>query len=364
MRIKTTNIKSSITQLVQEHDLPDTALKDLIETDDPAVQETLSAEARKTATRIYGNEIYPRGLIEFTSYCQNDCYYCGLRKSNVHAERYRLTRKEILECCRTGYDLGFRTFVLQGGDDPAFSDDIICRIVTEIRNRFPDCAITLSIGEKTRESYLRYFHAGANRYLLRHETADPAHYRQLHPGAMRLEHRKQCLFDLKEIGYQTGCGIMVGSPGQTTECLIEDLRFMQQLQPHMIGIGPFIACEHTPFAHKPDGTLEQTLRMLSILRLMFPDVLLPATTALGTISPTGREQGILAGANVVMPNLSPVGVRKKYQLYNGKICTGEEAAECRGCLQGRMEIIGYRLVMSRGDHPSLHRQCQRKENDG
>ena len=313
-------------------------------------EEYLYEQARQAREEIYGKDVYLRGLIEFTNYCKNDCYYCGIRKSNCKANRYRLTKEQILNCCRQGYELGFRTFVLQGGEDGYYTDEKICEIVAEIRKEHPDCAITLSIGEKSYDSYKAYYEAGAERYLLRHETADPAHYRMLHPESLSLEHRKKCLFDLKEIGYQVGCGIMVGSPGQIPEYLVEDLLFMKELQPHMIGIGPFIAHKDTPFAKEPSGTLDDTLHLLGILRLMFPHVLLPATTALGTIHPMGREKGILAGSNVVMPNLSPVEVRGKYLLYDGKICTGDEAAECRMCMQRRIETVGYQVKISRGDY--------------
>ena len=298
---------------------------------------------------VYGTDVYLRGLIEISSWCKNNCYYCGIRRDNAKAERYRLSRESILRCCEAGYALGYRTFVLQGGEDPWYTDERVCDIVKAIRAGYPDCAITLSIGEKSRESFQAFFDAGADRYLLREETADPAHYRSLHPESMSCENRKRCLWDLKDIGYQVGCGIMVGSPGQTPENVLADLRFMQALGPHMIGIGPFIPHRDTPFAGSAPGTLEDTLHLLGILRLMFPHALIPATTALGTIHPLGREMGIRAGANVVMPNLSPTDVRGKYLLYDGKICTGDEAAECRRCMEMRMERIGYHVRVSRGD---------------
>lgn len=322
----------------------------LLKTEDGKLIEELSSRARKTSRLTYGNKIYIRGLIEFTNYCRNDCYYCGIRKSNRQAQRYRLTQEEILSCCGEGYELGFRTFVLQGGEDPYFTDEKICALVSEIKKRYPDCAITLSIGEKSKESYEAYFDAGADRYLLRHETADAAHYGKLHPAELSWENRRRCLLDLKEIGFQTGCGFMVGSPQQTVETLYKDLMFIRELQPQMVGIGPFIPQKDTPFGGETAGTLEMTLRLLSIIRLLHPTVLLPATTALGTIHPKGREKGILAGANVVMPNLSPVSVREKYKLYDNKICTGDEAAECRFCMQRRMESIGYEVVTDRGDY--------------
>jgi len=325
----------------------------LLENQTPEATAYLFDRARAGRHGVYGTDVYMRGLIEFTNYCKNDCYYCGIRKSNRDADRYRLTKSQILECCAAGHELGFRTFVLQGGEDPFYTDDKIADIVRSIKKAHPDCAVTLSIGEKSRDSYQAYFDAGAERYLLRHETANDAHYKRLHPQGMSLDNRKQCLFDLKEIGYQVGCGFMVGSPYQTNECLADDLLFIRELDPHMVGIGPFIPHSSTPFAAHPAGTLEQTLFLLGIIRLMLPRVLLPATTALGTIHPLGREQGILAGANVVMPNLSPVGVRKKYMLYDNKICTGDEAAECRRCIHGRMQRIGYDLVVSRGDYKAI-----------
>ena len=340
-------MNSLVEKLKNTRDLSDIELKTLIESDE--YDEELRQAADAVRRERYGDAVFLRGLIEISSYCKNNCLYCGLRAGNPHAERYRLSREEILSCCEEGYALGYRTFVLQGGEDPYFTDDRICEIVSEIRMRYPDCAITLSLGEKSRESYERYYKAGANRYLLRHETADPAHYARLHPENMSCENRKRCLYDLKEIGYQVGSGFMVGSPYQTTENLIADLRFLQELQPDMIGIGPYITQKDTPFCDMKSGTAELTLRMLSILRLMFPYALLPSTTALGTIHPLGREMGLRAGGNVVMPNLSPVSVRKKYAIYDDKICTGEESAQCRGCLERRIESAGYRAVTDRGD---------------
>ena len=325
----------------------DNELVRLISTDE--YDEKLRIRADEVRRSIYGNDVYIRGLIEFTSYCRRNCLYCGLRRENER-ERYRLTDEQIMDCCETGYSLGFRTFVLQGGEDAFFDDLHICRIVSGIKERFPDCAVTLSLGEKPRESYLAYKKAGADRYLLRHETADLAHYKKLHPPEMSLENRMRCLFDLKELGYQTGTGFMVGSPFQTAENIVSDLRFMQKLQPEMIGIGPFIPAAGTPFAGYPAGELSLTLRLISIIRLMFPNALIPSTTALGTIHPNGREMGLAAGANVVMPNLSPTSVRKLYSIYDNKICTGDEAAECRRCLENRITAAGYRIVTDRGDH--------------
>lgn len=313
-------------------------------------EEYAALRARAIADSIYGKDIYIRGLIEFTNICKNNCLYCGIRRDNKAAERYRLSKEEILSCCKDGYELGFRTFVLQGGEDPYYDDDRMVDLVATIRSAYPDCAITLSIGEKSYKSYERFFEAGADRYLLRHETADEAHYGKLHPKEMGVEHRKECLRALKDIGYQVGCGFMVGSPYQTEKELAKDFLFIHELKPHMVGIGPFIPHQETPFAKESQGTLEQTLFLLSLIRIMEKNVLLPATTALATIDPRGREKGILAGANVVMPNLSPKSVRKKYDLYDGKVCTGEEAAECRQCLEKRVESVGYQVVVNRGDY--------------
>ena len=343
------NIREIVDKVKRRQDITLEEFRVIMETASKEEMDYLASTAREVADSIYGKNVYVRGLIEFTNYCRNDCYYCGIRRSNKEAERYRLTEEQIMECCQMGYELGFRTFVLQGGEDPYFTDDRICEIIRNIKNRYEDCAITLSIGEKSRASYERYFEAGADRYLLRHETANECHYRKLHPAELSLENRKRCLWNLKEIGYQVGAGFMVGSPGQTMETLYEDMRFIKELEPHMVGIGPFIPQHSTPFKGEKAGTLEETLKLLSIIRLIHPKVLLPATTALGTIHPMGREKGILAGANVVMPNLSPVSVRKKYELYDNKICTGDEAAECKNCLQSRMEKIGYTITVDRGD---------------
>ena len=340
-------------RLRQEKKLDRNEMIQLLETANREDREYLAAQAREVREKIYGKDVFVRGLIEFTNICRNDCYYCGIRKSNEKVERYRLTPEEILSCAKEGYELGFRTFVLQGGEDGWFTKERVASIVRELKKQFPDCAVTLSIGERTKEEYECFREAGADRYLLRHETADDAHYRKLHPQEMKLKNRKECLFTLRELGYEVGAGFMVGSPGQGPEQLAQDMEFIYELKPHMVGIGPFVPAAGTPFADKAQGSLELTLFLLSLLRLQEKKVLLPATTALGTIHPLGREMGIRAGANVVMPNLSPVAVRKKYALYDHKICTGEEAAECRGCLNRRMESIGYRIVTDRGDSPYI-----------
>ena len=342
-------ITDLIGKLRETHSLAEEEYAQLIRERTPESAQLLAELAVAERKRIYGNDVYIRGLIEFTNICRNDCLYCGLRRSNTDLPRYRLTPEEILSCADDGYQLGFRTFVLQGGEDGHFTDGVLIPVIREIKKRYPDCAVTLSLGERSRESYRALFDAGADRYLLRHETADPAHYARLHPPEMSFDRRMQCLSELKEIGYQVGCGFMVGSPGQTERELAKDLKFIETFRPDMCGIGPFIPHHQTPFRNEPAGSAELTCFLLSVIRLMLPAVLLPATTALGTVHPRGREMGILAGANVVMPNLSPGNVRKQYELYDNKICTGEESAQCRGCLEMRMESIGYRTVTARGD---------------
>lgn len=316
----------------------------------PRGEEELFRLARETARRQFGRAVYTRGLIEWSNVCANDCLYCGIRRSNGRAARYRLSREDILACCERGWEWGFRTFVLQGGEWPSGEEDrFLAEVVEEIRRRFPRCAVTLSVGERERAVYRRFYEAGATRYLLRHETADPDHYRQLHPASMSLERRKQCLWDLKDLGFQVGTGFMVGSPGQTAAHLARDLEFIQELQPHMVGIGPFVPHRDTPFRNARAGGLEDTVRLIAVLRLMLPAALIPATTALGTIAPDGREQGILAGANVVMPNLSPAAARESYTLYDNKLSTGAEGGEGRALLARRLAAIGYTLSDSRGD---------------
>ena len=339
-----------IDKFMRQHSLTEDEYLELLQHwQDSDVVKRLSEEAVKLRKQHYGDKVFTRGLIEFTNYCRNNCYYCGIRRDNRNIGRYRLDCGEILECCRDGYALGYRTFVLQGGEDPYYTDSRMAEIIREIKKNFPDCAVTLSIGEKSYESYKLFREAGADRYLLRHETADDSLYSSLHPDEMKLETRRQCLYDLKKLGYQVGAGFMVGPPGQKLEHLAKDLVFLQELHPQMVGIGPFIPHHDTVYADKEAGSVELTLFLLSVVRIMLPKVMLPATTALGTMDPVGREKGLNAGANVVMPNLSPVKNRKMYELYDNKICTGEEAAECRGCLGMRVEAAGYRLVEERGD---------------
>lgn len=347
-------MKVLIDQLESARQLSKEEFVTLISNRNPELDQYLFDRAVAVRRKIYGTDVYLRGLIELSNYCRNDCLYCGIRRSNQQAERYRLTKEQVLDCCQTGYELGFRTFVLQGGEDSYFTDDRLCDIISTMKSNYADCAITLSLGEKSYASYQSYYDAGADRYLLRHETANEMHYNKLHPISMSLTNRKQCLYNLKEIGFQVGCGLMVGSPWQTVECLAEDLFFIHELKPEMVGIGPFIPHHATPFAEEPAGTLEMTRFMLGLIRLMLPNVLMPSTTALGTIHPRGRELGILAGANVVMPNLSPREVREKYLLYDNKLCTGEEAAESCYGLQQKLEEIGYSIKVDRGDYKSVN----------
>lgn len=315
--------------------------------DDADFARNLAVGIRKS---VYGNTIYIRGLIEITNYCKNGCLYCGINRSNKNCVRYRLTKDDILSCCEFGYDLGFRTFVMQGGEDNHFTDEIVCDIVSEIKNRYSDCAVTLSLGEKSYESYKKLYDAGADRYLLRHETADSEHYSLLHPSDLTLENRMECLKNLKRIGFQTGCGIMVGSPYQTSGHIAKDLKFIEEFSPEMCGIGPFLPHKDTVFADKKKGSFELTLFLLSLIRIMKPSILLPSTTALGTISEGGREMGILSGANVIMPNLSPDEAKDKYMLYDNKLRTGLESAKGLEELKKKFAAIGYEIVTDRGDY--------------
>lgn len=345
----TERIKELIVRLEKEHSLTEAEYAELITGRDEEAAALLAWKAAEKQKAVFGSAVYTRGLIEISSICKNNCLYCGIRRDNPQAERYRLTPEEILSCADEGYELGFRTFVLQGGEDPAFTDAVLCGIVRALKQRHPDCAVTLSVGERSRESYQALYDAGADRYLLRHETADAGHYAKLHPKEMSFENRMRCLRDLKEIGYQVGCGFMVGSPFQTPETLAKDLKFIETFRPAMCGIGPFIPHHDTPFGDRPGGSVELTCYLLSILRLIQPNLLLPATTALGTLDPMGREKGIQAGANVVMPNLSPQDTRALYSIYNNKLATGSEAAESVADLRLRMQAIGMEVPVDRGD---------------
>lgn len=345
----TTEIKKIIDKLFSNHSLSLDEYEKLIANRDDEVYEILQSEALRLRHEIYGKSIYIRGLIEISNFCKNDCYYCGIRKSNKSCSRYRLTKEEILSCCENGYKLGFRTFVMQGGEDAYFSDDFMCSLIEEIKTKYPDCAVTLSLGERSFESYKRLFDAGADRYLLRHETADSEHYSRLHPESLSLENRMECLKNLKNIGFQVGCGMMVGSPYQTAANLAKDLKFIEIFQPDMCGIGPFIPHKDTPFTNERSGDVELTCFLLSIIRIIKPNILLPSTTALGTLAQDGREKGILASANVVMPNLSPVAVREKYELYNNKLHTGAEDADKLYKLKEKVKALGYEIVCDRGD---------------
>lgn len=346
------NLSALIEKLDMTGDLEKSELIHLLTCITKEGRNLLEEKARKARKYYYGDAVYMRGLLEFTNYCKNTCCYCGIRNANTKVERYRLSEEDILECIKTGYDLGYRTIVMQGGEDPYFTDGRLVKLITSIKDRWSEIAITLSIGEKKHASYKAYYDAGVERYLLRHETATKELYEALHPG-MSFENRRRCLYNLKDIGYQVGTGFIVGLPGQTKEDLVNDLMFIKELQPHMVGIGPFIPQKDTPLGNEKSGTVEETTLLIALLRLLKKDVLLPATTALGSIDPLGREKGLKAGANIVMPNLSPTDVRGKYALYDGKICTGDEAAHCRGCIEGRIKRAGFTVDMGRGDHISF-----------
>ncbi len=341
-------IKQLIDKLKNEHSLSLSEYESLLNGRTAEIQEYIAKEAEKVRISVYGRDVFIRGLIEISNRCKNNCFYCGIRKDNKNCDRYILLKEDIINCAKEGYNLGFRTFVLQGGEGVYKVNDI-CDTVKEIKEHFPNCAVTLSLGEMLKEDYIKLYEAGADRYLLRHETADEEHYKKLHPKELSFKNRMECLKNLKEIGYQVGCGFMVGSPYQTNKTLAKDLKFIENFSPDMCGIGPFIPQKDTPFKNFPAGDVNTTLYLLSVIRLIKPNILLPATTALGTIDEFGREKGILAGANVVMPNLSPVTVRKKYALYDNKICTGDESAQCRTCLEKRISKIGYRISVSKGD---------------
>lgn len=343
------NVNEIVKKLIAERSLSLEEYKTLIESYSEENAKMLAEYAVAERKKHYSDKVFIRGLIEISNICKNNCYYCGIRRDNLECERYRLCEEEILACCKEGYELGFRTFVMQGGEDGYFSDERLCKIIKNIKSEYPDCAITLSLGERSYESYKRLYDSGADRYLLRHETADSGHYSKLHPEDMSWEKRIEALTNLKEIGYQVGCGFMVGSPYQRTEHLAKDLKFIENFKPHMCGIGPFIPHKATPFAKENAGTVELTCYLLSIIRMIHPKVLLPATTALGSLEEGGREKGILAGANVVMPNLSPYETRKKYELYNNKLFGGSESAQALEELKKKIESIGYKIVVDRGD---------------
>ena len=338
-----------IEKLERENSLSLEEYKYLIDNRDDESACLLREKADKARRRVYGNKVFIRGLIEISNICKNDCLYCGIRKGNRSCQRYRLSEEDILTCCKEGYGLGFRTFVMQGGEDGFFTDEVMCSIIRKIKKSYPDCAVTLSLGERSEESYRRLFEAGADRYLLRHETADKEHYGKLHPKNLSWDKRMECLRNLKKIGFQTGCGFMVESPFQTSEQLAKDLKFVEEFSPEMCGIGPFIPHNETVFRDEKAGSCELTCNLLSIVRLIKPTILLPSTTALSTIDKEGREKGILSGGNVVMPNLSPLSVRKKYMLYDGKISTDEEAAENLMRLKEKIRAIGFEVVTERGD---------------
>ena len=337
--VQESDMKNIIDKLEKNNDLTDEEFKALILTEDEEAIEYLHERARTVRESVYGKDVYLRGLIEFTNYCKNDCLYCGIRRSNKNADRYRLSKEEILSCAETGYKLGFRTFVLQGGEDAFFSDEVLEDIIKELKKRYPECAVTLSVGERERESYQRLFDAGADRYLLRHETADKAHYESIHPAELSFDHRMKCLRDLKEIGYQVGCGFMVGSPNQTPDTLLKDIKFIRDFKPEMVGIGPFIPHPDTPLKDADKGSFELALKVMALTRLNLPDINIPATTAMETLNPQGRIIALQSGANVVMPNVTNTKYRPKYEIYPGKICISDDATKCRNCIEAKIHSI-------------------------
>ena len=345
----TERVRLLIDRLAEAHRLEEPEYLALIEGRDGEAAAYLAEKAQAVRRAAYGDAVFIRGLIEVSNICKNDCYYCGIRKSNASCSRYRLSEAEIMDCCREGYRLGFRTFVLQGGEDGWFTDERLVPLIAAIKGEFSDCAVTLSLGERSEQSYRALRQAGADRYLLRHETATESHYAKLHPPALSWRTRMECLQALRRQGFQVGCGFMVGSPHQTEQMLAHELKFIEEFKPDMCGIGPFIPHRDTVFRDEPAGSVELTCYLLSCIRLIHPAVLLPATTALGSLEQDGRERGILAGANVVMPNLSPQSVRKKYMLYNNKLSDGDESAQAVESLRRRIESIGYRVVVARGD---------------
>lgn len=345
-------MKKLIDELYNNNNLSPDKLLLLLDNSDNESKQYLHTKANETRLQVYGDKVYMRGLIEFTNYCKNNCRYCGIRKDNKNANRYRLSKEEIIKCCIEGYEIGYRTFVLQGGEDYYYNDEKMIDIISTIKSLYEDVAVTLSIGEKSYDTYKKYYDAGADRYLIRHETKSRQLYDSLHPN-MSYDNRIRCLYDLRDIGYQIGAGFMVGLPNQTNEDYVKDLIFLKELQPHMVGIGPFMPQSNTPLANEKSGTADKTCILLSLIRLILPEVLLPATTALGSISEKGREQGLRAGANVIMPNLSPMSVREKYSLYDGKISTGDEGAQCKKDIEEKIKIAGYQIDMSKGDHISF-----------
>ncbi|MGF7186235.1 biotin synthase [Desulfitispora alkaliphila] len=343
-------LKELLSKLNEQNNLTYDEIVYIIKHLDQESEQLLFQYANETRKKHCGLSVYMRGLIEFSNFCRCNCHYCGLRVDNKKIERYRLSEAKIMDCCEVGYQLGYRTFVLQSGEDPYYTKAVLGQLIKKIKDRFPDVAITLSVGERSFDEYKYFFDMGADRYLLRHETVSPKLYEELHQG-MKLERRKECLAALKEIGYQVGAGFMVGLPGERAEDLAADLVFLKKLNPHMVGIGPFIPHEDTPLGYATGGTIEQTLVMIAMTRLLIPDALLPSTTAMGSLDPKGREKAIKAGANVVMPNLSPTDVRAKYELYKNKICLEDEAAHCRQCIEKRINSTGFKVNMKRGDSP-------------
>lgn len=344
-------MQNLIDRLFQGERLTRAAFQALVRCEDQDALELLFQRAKERTEEVFGNHVYIRGLVEISSYCKQDCFYCGLRCSNQKAQRYRLSPDEILATCEKGYEMGFRTFVLQGGEDDYYTDEAMCELIREICLSCPGSAVTLSLGEKRKQSYEAFRKAGASRYLLRHETATAEHFSRLHPPGQRLETRMEALATLKDLGFQVGAGFMVGAPFQTPEHMAENLYFLQEFRPHMVGIGPFIPHQDTPFGKYPAGDSSQTVKMIAITRGILPGALIPATTALATLSKDARMRALQGGANVVMPNLSPNEVRVKYNLYNNKLSTGTESAQMLVALREELERYGRKMDLSRGDSP-------------
>ena len=299
--------------------------------------------ADETRKNFVGDEVHLRGLIEFSNICKRNCKYCGLQSGNKTVERYRLSEEEIINFAKKGVSYGYKTIVLQSGEDDFFDADRMCKIIRQIKNL--DVALTLSIGEKSYDEYKAYKEAGANRYLLRIETTDEKLYSKLHPN-MSFENRVNCLDNLKKLGFELGSGCLVGLPEQSNESLANDILFFEDIKADMIGIGPFIPHEQTPLWVENESDFEKSekfekaLRVMALVRIIMKNINIPATTAMETINPNGRIIALKSGANVVMPNITEGDYRKKYEIYPGKICLNDTPAHCRGCIEGKIKSIG------------------------
>lgn len=320
------------------HDLRKDEIVQLLTTDE--YNGELFAAADRVRSKYVGDDVHLRGLIEFSNICKQNCLYCGLRRENRKINRYRLTPEQIIDFAGKAKTYGYRTVVLQSGEDENFDVATMQRIIREIKAM--DMALTLSVGEKTKEEYAAYREAGADRYLLRIETTDKQLYEKLDPG-MSFDNRKRCLRDLKELGFEVGTGCMVGLPGQTLESLADDILFFKEIDADMIGIGPFIPNADTPLSEEKGGTFTLSLKVMAITRLLLPDINIPATTAMESLDHNGRVIALGSGANVVMPNVTEGDYRKWYALYPGKICINDTPAHCRSCITGKIGGIGRKV---------------------